>query len=378
MNTTSSASYLQPLLFACDDVSSCFFSKPTEKELEFMAYWNALIGMAPYAVTRERKMMNGRPGYPLSSILAVWTVKEFFSLKTITATLEFIRSSSSIRTICSLDIIPSAASISRRTAELEEVMDIDSIHSLLCSSFYKDRLVCNLSIDSTIIEGREKPAARERKKSAGRRGRRKKGSEEAKAAAEKRQKTEDLHALEENGDIQEYINTLCGECSLTGKNNSKGHMQWFIGYKAHLAVDDFGIPVASFITGACVTDAKVAIPLIRTANDRCTFLYALMDGGYSDKRIAQFLSSIGKVPVIDFKAVRNGIKPEMDMAKRSRFKARTTVERTNSEMKENFLPYELYSRGRRAIFEIKLAVLLTTIRKMAAVLSAEAVRSSAA
>lgn len=47
------------------------------------------------------------------------------------------------------------------------------------------------------------------------------------------------------------------------------------------------------------------------------------------------------------------------------------MERPNSELKANFHPYALYSRGRRAIFEIKLAVLLITIRKIAAVLKAE-------
>ena len=371
MNTISSASYLQPLLFAPDDVSSCFFSRPTERELGFMSYWNTLVTMAPYEVTRDRKPPNGRPGHPLSSILAVWAVKEFFSLKTITSTMELIRSSTTIRTICSLDVVPSAASVSRRTAELEEAMDIDGMHAALCSAFYGNRLVCNLSIDSTIIGCREKPVVKERRKPTGRRGPKKKGSEEAKSIAEAERRTTELHELEENGDIQEYIGTLCSKCSLTGKRNSKGHMQWSIGYKAHLAVDDFGIPVASVVTGACVHDSKVAIPLVRIADSRCTFLYALMDGGYSDKRIAGFISSMEKVPVIDFKAARNGMKPEMDAAKKTRYRARTTVERTNSELKANFLPHELYSRGKRAIFEIKLAVLLTTIRKMAAVLKAE-------
>lgn len=130
---------------------------------------------------------------------------------------------------------------------------------------------------------------KEKKKTTGKRGVKKKGSGEAKAIAEEQQKTEELHDLEEHGDIQEYIDTLCSECSLTGKKNSNGHMLWSIGYNAHLAVDDFGIPVASVIIGACVNYVKVAIPLIKIADRRCTFLYALMDGGYSDTRIASSL-----------------------------------------------------------------------------------------
>ena len=170
---------------------------------------------------------------------------------------------------------------------------------MLCSSFYKDCLVCDLSIDSTIVECRRKPAAREKKKGVGHRGRKRNGSEEQKAVAEEDHREEGLHELKVHGDIQEYLDTLCGDCSLTGKRNPKGHMRWSIGYKVHLAVDDFGIPVASVVTSACVYDAKVAIPLVRIAGGRCVFLYALMDGVYSDKRIAQYLESIGKIPVID-------------------------------------------------------------------------------
>lgn len=57
INITSSAAYLQPRLFASDDISTCFFSSPSEKELKFMSYRNALVSMTPYEVTRDMKMM---------------------------------------------------------------------------------------------------------------------------------------------------------------------------------------------------------------------------------------------------------------------------------------------------------------------------------
>jgi hypothetical protein len=107
------------------------------------------------------------------------------------------------------------------------------------------------------------------------------------------------------------------------------------------------------------------------AEKNCTFLYALMDRGYSSGRIASFVSGSGKVPVIDFKASRNGDKPEMDPAKKYRYRSRTTVERTNSEMKECFLPDKLYSRGRNALLEIELAILLTTMKRMGMLLKKE-------
>ena len=61
---------------------------------------------------------------------------------------------------------------------------------------------------------------------------------------------------------------------------------------------------------------------------------------------------------------RNGVKVEMDPAKKNRYKARTTVERTNSELKDCFLAPKLYSRGEKSIFDLKLAVLLLTIKKI--------------
>ena len=111
-------------------------------------------------------------------------------------------------------------------------------------------------------------------------------------------------------------------------------MEWSIGYKAHLAVDDNGIIVAHHVTGASVHDSQVAIPLMRMADRRCNYLYALMDGGYTSERIETFAHSIGKVPIIDRHADRNGNKKEMEPCKAERYKARTTVERTNSELKE--------------------------------------------
>ena len=62
----------------------------------------------------------------------------------------------------------------------------------------------------------------------------------------------------------------------------------------------------------------------------------------------------------------------MDPAKAWRYRARTTVERTNSELKEYFLPEKLYSRGRRGIFQIELSILLPDIKKILARLKAEA------
>lgn len=158
---------------------------------------------------------------------------------------------------------------------------------------------------------------------------------------------------------------------MTGKKNSKGKMEWSIGYKAHLAVDDNGIIVAHHVTGACVHDSRIAIPLMRLSDGRCDYLYALMDGGYTSGKIKEFASSIGKIPIIDRHTDRNGEKEEMDPARTHRYKSRTTVERTNSELKECFLPCKLCPRGKRAVFQIELSILMLDIKKITLRLRAE-------
>ena len=54
----------------------------------------------------------------------------------------------------------------------------------------------------------------------------------------------------------------------------------------------------------------------------------------------------------------------MDPAKKDRYKARTTVERTNSELKDCFLAPKLFSRGKSSIMDLKLAVLMLTMKKI--------------
>ncbi len=111
-------------------------------------------------------------------------------------------------------------------------------------------------------------------------------------------------------------------------------------------------------------DSQVAIPLIKKVKQVSDFYYILMDKGYDSQKIRNFVLSLGRVAIIDNKAVRFRKALEMDKATAERFKARTTVERTNSELKDGFLPFKLYRKRQHARFDIELAVLLTTIKKI--------------
>jgi len=47
------------------------------------------------------------------------------------------------------------------------------------------------------------------------------------------------------------------------KKSSKGHQQYWRGYKLHLDMADGQIPITALFTDLCVPDSQVAVPLIR-------------------------------------------------------------------------------------------------------------------
>ena len=200
-------------------------------------------------------------------------------------------------------------------------------------------------MDSTIAEPREKPMKTGKEKRKRKHGR-KKDCREPAIAEEKEQ----LYGFMEKGDIEEFPSTLEHRYSITGKKEQQG--QYGI---VHRLQDNFA-----------------ADAVMRTADKSCDYLCALMDSGYTSRRIEEFAKSIGKVPIIDSHADRDGNKKEMDPAKAWRYRARTTVERTNSELKECFLPEKPYPRGKRGIFQMEMSILMLDIKKIAYLLRAKA------
>ena len=359
MNTTSNYTSLQPLLFDFSDLSYSY--NLTEKEKEFASCWNSIVSRVPDSLFDSNTF--GRKGYPLSTILAVRVIMLFFKKGNISEAIREVEASYNLKAITGITKVPSSSVVSRRTKELIKALNLYSMHSEIVKEYFADRLVCNLSIDSTPIEARETPI-KNKKEEGKKRGRKKKGSIEENEYRERKEREKELNEMAKEGDVEQFLSTLENRCSVSGKKNLKGYMQWRIGYKIHLAVCDSGIPVSFFVSGASVHDSKVAIPLLRKAKERCSYFYALMDGGYSSRQIEKYSHSIGVVPIIDFKADRNGNKREMDGAKKIRYRARTTVERTNSELKECFLPTKIYSRGNNALFDLQLSVLLITQKKI--------------
>lgn len=337
-----------------------FFTAPTDKEIEFASQWNTLSALLPFVVFSVNRI--GRKGYTLADILAVRVVMSIYKCNA-HAAIETLRRSPNLKAIAGMVRVPSDAVVSRKTNELIKAVSIYDLHRTIVKAYFSDVDSMNLSIDSTIIQCREKPV-KKIKEEPKKRGRKKKGSEEERVFLEEKERQEYLENEAKTGDEDIFIGSLEHRCSVTGKKNSKGNQTWFIGRKAHIAVDDCGIPVSFVTTGACVHDSLLAIVLLRKSMRICDFEFTLMDAGYSSSEIEDFAMMNEIYPIIDFKANSKGEKKAMSEDEALIYKKRTTVERTNSELKECFLIEKLYSRGDKAHFDIQLAVLLLTIKKI--------------
>ncbi len=374
---TAPSPLLQPLLFCADDFANCFFRKPSQRENDFLTHLGIcrqLLGaeeLARLDAVNER----GRTGYTLMSIFSIMALKLLYSQVTMKQTLALVRENDNLRQIIGITEVPSEATMSRLSRQVEKIVDPASMQARVVGLYQQAtaRIVGHLSIDSTIIEAREKPikgrrASRHEQSEPKKRGRKRKGSpEEAEYLAEKARE-EEMRARYLAQTPEEWLSTLENRCSLTAKVSSKGKRRWYIGYKAHLACDDLGVPLAHAVTGACVHDSNVAIPLMKMVGATFVFLYVLMDKGYSSTEIERFATSMGAVAIID-RPARNGVAVPMDPATAQRYKARTTVERTNSELKDGYLPVKLYRRKEQARYDISLAILLTTIKKVRSVMA---------
>ena len=104
------------------------------------------------------------------------------------------------------------------------------------------------------------------------------------------------------------------------------------------------IPIAAVLTSASVHDSQVAIPLATISAQRVTSLYDLMDAAYCSPIIRAHSRSLGHVPLIDHNP-RSGEKIDFAPHEAQRFKERSTVERVNARLKEDFGASRIHVRG---------------------------------
>ena len=318
---TPTSLVLQSLLFPSDAFTSCLFRQPSARELEFLQWFSAVQSLLSQD---ERRMLGrhhrrGRNGYALLGILGIMLLKLSYQMRTMKQTLQLLRENGNLKDMLAIARVPSEATVSRLSKEVEQIVHPSDLHGRVVQSYAKslDRIaVGHLSIDSTTIEAREKPVKTRipRAKTLEKRGRKAKGSLEQQRYRERQARLEQERIAYLHESFEASLAKLELRCSLTAKQNSKGKRQWFVGYKAHLATDDHGVPMSFAVTGASVHDSQVAVPLMKKTRETADFLYALLDKGYVSPVINDYVDMIGRKAIIDRRAYKGMVADPLDPA----------------------------------------------------------------
>ena len=237
-----------------------------------------------------------------------------------------------LRRICGWeerDQVPSESTFSRAFREFAESKLTERVHKALLNRNLSDHLFGHISQDSTEIGAREKPVKKPQQepKQKKKRGRPRKGEEPLPEPTRiERQLTMT---------VEEMVAELPTACDRGTKINSKGHMESWNGFKLHLDVADGQIPISCLLTSASLHDSQASIPLTAMSYQRVKSLYEIKDSAYDCQHIADYSRSLGHVPIIDPNS-RSGETRELTPAEKIRFRERSTSERVNSRLKDEF------------------------------------------
>src|SRR3990167_2655681 len=232
----------------------------------------------------------GRPQKGRRAIARAFVAKAVYNMGTTTVLIERLHSDKSLRRICgweSIKEIPSESTFSRAFAEFSDALLSQRVHEALIKKTLGEEIVLDNSRDSTAIEAREKPVAKQKeephdsivqtsttaKPKIKKKGRPPKGQEKPIQEPTRIEK-------QKNMTLTEMIADLPKECGKGGKKDSKGNTMYWTGYKLHLDVVCGCIPVSAIVTSASVHDSQVAIPLATITAQRTTVLYDLMDSAW--------------------------------------------------------------------------------------------------
>ena len=290
----------------------------------------------------------GRPEKSRRAILRAFVAKAVYNMTTTRMLIERLHSDVSFRKICGFELrneIPSESVFSRAFAGFAATGLLIHVHAELIKTHYNSEIIGHVITDSSAIETREKAAKKAKEvvinkpKNPG--GRPKNGQE----------KPKEMTRIEKQAfgsmTLEEMLKDLPQQCDVGAKKNTKGNLEWWIGYKLHITVDDHGIPLAGILSSASLNDNQVAIPLGKLTAQRVTSLYDLMDSAYYAPGIIEYSKNLGHVPIIERPVVRGKTEEKQQEklawntlnwkpAEMVRFEKRTTIERSFSRLKEEF------------------------------------------
>ena len=313
----------------------------------------------PQNILRDSRYLPGRPRKSRQAIFNAFIAKAVLNIPTTRDLIERLSYDKTMRRLCGWYHhwdVPGESTFSRAFGEFAEDKVPAVAHEEMIRHFLGDEVVLHLSRDSTSIEAREAPAPKtQQSKQKRKRGRPPKGCEPPKEPTR----------IERQGsmNLEEMLRDLPDKCDIGTKKDSKGYKHTWVGWKLHIDSGDYGIPLSCILTSASVHDSQVAIPLSAMTARRVVSLYDLMDSAYDVEAVGDYSRRLGHVPIIDTNPRRNSeLKAELREeakaqsvagiidARRQRFKQRSTVERTNGRLKDEFGGRHLRVRGHAKAF----------------------------
>ena len=326
--------------------------------------WEPLAQWIP-----ARRAHTGRPPCDRLRLATAFFAKAVYHLITTRQLRERLQTDAQLRRLCGWNTaaeVPTEATFSRAFAEFAHSGLPSRIHEALVRHSLAGRELAYVARDSTAIEAREHlpedylekqrrqqeaaAAAPKRKKDcyqkyAGRRRGAKPGRRKRARAKERGPRLQRQQYMT----VEEMLAELPSECSLGVKTSSKGHQQYWRGYKLHWDVATTGrIPISCLLTAAKVHDSQAAIPLMQMSARRIRWHCDLMDSAYDAKYIRSEAAKLGHealIQPVNRKGLANGKSHSFSQDDKQRFRQRTVVEQLNARLKDEFGGRLIYVRG---------------------------------
>lgn len=308
----------------------------------------------------------GRPKDDRLPLARAFIAKAIYGHATTRQLLDQLASDISLRRICGWEKaheVPEEWTFSRAFAEFSESALPSIVHEALIIEFQSDRLVGHISRDSTAISAREKAEKRsneaDAEKPKRKRGRPKKGEEPRPPKEPERLEKQKTMKLDQ------MLEDLPKACDVGVKKNAKGFLVSWKGYKLHIDTADGQVPISCVLTSASLHDSQVALPLAIITAQRVTNLYDLMDAAYDAAVIREHSKQLGHVPLIDYNRRSPKDERQFEPHEAQRYKERSTAERINARLKDEFGGRFVRVRGHKKVMaHLMFGILALTVDQL--------------
>ncbi len=285
----------------------------------------------------------GRPQLPRKQIARAFIAKAVLNIPTTKDLVERLGVDSRLRRICGFTGgVPSESTFSRALEEfsisgvLDQTLEANVRHHL------GQDIIHHVSHDSTALPAREqavrKPKAKPKAKVERKQGKRRRKEYPLPPKVQE---------LQELRTWQESAAAFPSACDFGVKIGSMGFPSYWRGYKGHVSVGDGGVPLIFFTTSASMSDSLGAIPLMKAVSERTgQVFYNLFDRGYPGEPILRTAKALDQVAIVaPKKNHKDQPASKMTPDRAKRFENRTTVERFNSDLKDNHGGNFIFVRG---------------------------------